>query len=137
MFEYRREMRGDRLGTAYLYESDKQMPDTKWGYRYWDALEYLKNRGVKHIVVAFTQLATSSVLDLVELPNQFGKEIGKKTWVKWGTGDYEKYPDVGHPFTDYWGNWVYTDCGGKPCCFKMGGCGDRKAVPTSAPGPSG
>jgi hypothetical protein len=58
------------------------------------------------------------------VPNQFGKEVGMKTWAKWGTGDYEKYPEVGHPFADYWGNWVYTDCGGQPCCFTMGGCGD-------------
>jgi hypothetical protein len=129
LFEYTRKERGDRLGTAYLYESDKQMPDNKWGYRYWDALEYLKDRGVKHIVVAFTQLASFSVLDLVEIPNQFGKEIGKKTWVKWGTGDYENYPGVGHPFTDYWGNWVYTDCGGEECCFKMGGCADGRTYP--------
>jgi len=129
LFEYTRKERGDRLGTAYLYESDKQMPDNKWGYRYWEALEYLKNRGVKHIVVAFTQLAVSSALDLVEVPNQFGKEIGKKTWVKWETGDYEQYPGVGHPFTDYWGNWVYTDCGGEECCFKMGGCADGRPYP--------
>jgi hypothetical protein len=76
------------------------------------------------MVIAFPQLATSSALDLVELPNQMGKEIGIKTWAKWGTGDYEKYPDVGHPFTDYWGNWLFTECDGQPCCFTMGGCGD-------------
>ena len=125
LVENSREMRGERaLGYAYLYESDKKLPAAPWGYRYWEALEYLKDRGVKHIVVAFPQLATSSVLDLVELPNQLGKEIGIKTWAQWGTGDYEKYPDVGHPFADYWGNWVFTDCGGQPCCFTMGGCGD-------------
>jgi hypothetical protein len=125
LVENSRELRGERaLGYAYLYESDKELPDAPWGYRYWEALEYLKERGVKHIVVAFPQLATASALDLVEVPNQFGKELGIKTWAKWGTGDYEKYPDVGHPFTDYWGNWLFTECDGQPCCFTMGGCGD-------------
>jgi hypothetical protein len=125
LVENSREMRGERaLGYAYLYESDKELPDAPWGYRYWEALEYLKDRGVKHMVIAFPQLATSSALDLVELPNQMGKEIGIKTWAQWGTGDYEKYPDVGHPFTDYWGNWLFTECDGQPCCFTMGGCGD-------------
>jgi hypothetical protein len=111
LFEFTREQRGDRFGTAFLYESDKQIPANKWGYRYWEALEYLKDRGVKHIAVGFPQVCQSSALDQIEIPNQFGKEIGIKTWAKWGTGDYEKYPDVGHPFADYWGVWVYTDCG--------------------------
>jgi len=136
LVENSREMRGERsLGYAYLYESDKELPGGKWGYRYWDALEYLKNRGVKHIVVAFPQISTSSALDLVEIPNQFGKEIGIKTWAKWGTWDYEKYPDVGHPFADYWGNWVYTDCGGEECCFEMGGCsgGGKYPPPRQTP----
>ena len=30
----------------------------------------------------------------------------------------------GHPFSEYWGNWANTDCGGEKCCFEMGGCGD-------------
>ncbi len=125
LVENSREMRGERgLGYAYLYESNKVHPGGKWGYRYWDALEYLKNQGVQHIVVAFTQLCTSSALDLIELPNTLGKELGIKTWAKWETGDYEKFPDVGHPFADYWGNWVFTECDGQPCCFTMGGCGD-------------
>jgi hypothetical protein len=123
--ENSREMRGERaLGYAYLYESNKELPAAPWGYRYWEAMEYLKDRGVQHIVLAFPQLATSSALDLIELPNQMGKELGIKTWAKWGTWDYEKYPDVGHPFTDYWGNWLFTECDGQPCCFTMGGCGD-------------
>jgi hypothetical protein len=130
LVEYSREMRGERiLGDSYLYESVKQLPDAPWGYHYWEAVEYLKNRGVKHIVIAFPQICTSSVLDLIEIPNQFGKEIGIKTWAKWGTGDLEKYPDVGHPFTDYWGNWVFTDCGGEECCFEMGGCADGREYP--------
>ena len=130
LVENSREMRGERaLGYAYLYESDKQRPDAPWGYRYWDALEHLKNRGVKHIVAVFPQIGNSSVLDLVELPNTVGKEIGIKTWDKWETKDYTTYPEVGHPFADYWGNWVFTDCGGEECCFKMGGCADGREYP--------
>jgi hypothetical protein len=100
------------------------MPGDEWGYRYWEALEYLKNRGVGHIVIGFPQIVTDSVLSLVEIPNQIGKEIGIKTWKDWGTFDYTTYPGIGHPFADYWGIWVDTDCGGVPCCFEMGGCGD-------------
>jgi len=49
---------------------------------------------------------------LVEIPNQIaGRVIGYKNWLKWGTGDYDKYPTQGHPFPDYWGIWVNTDCG--------------------------
>ena len=128
-------MRGENLGNAWLYETTqevppgsgvwvKQMPGGDWGYRYWNALEYLKNRGVKHIVIGFPQIISDSVLNLVEIPNQIGKELGIKTWAKWGTWDYATYPGIGHPFADYWGMWVNTDCGGVPCCFVMGGCND-------------
>jgi hypothetical protein len=109
--EHNRDMRGEVYGYAWLYESDKQLPGGKFGYRAWEAFEYLKNRGVKHIVVANTHVVTESVLDLVEMPNQVAREIGYKTWAKWGTWDYESYPDVGHPFADYWGIWLNTDCG--------------------------
>ena len=44
--ERTRNMRGENLGHAWLYESAKLLPAGKWGYKYWDALEYLKNRGV-------------------------------------------------------------------------------------------
>jgi len=117
-----RNMRGENLGYAWLYESAKQLPADEWGYRYWEALEYLKNRGVKHIVIGFAQIVTDSVLNLVEIQNQIAKEIGTKTWLLAATGDSATYPGVGNPFADYWGNWVRTDCGGTPCCFKMGGC---------------
>ena len=137
LVENSREMRGERLGYAYLYESDKELPDDPWGYRYWEALEYLKGRGVKHMVIAFPQHATSSVLDLVELPNQIGKEIGIKTWAKWGTGDYEKYPDEGHPFADYWGIWVVHGMWWWRTLLRYHGRLWRscKAVPTSTPDP--
>ena len=109
--ERTRHMRGENLGQAWLYESAKQMPAMPWGYRYWDALEYLKNRGVKHIVIGFPQIISDSVLNLVEIPNQIGKELGIKTWAKWGTFDYTTYPGIGHPFADYWGMWVDNACG--------------------------
>jgi hypothetical protein len=133
--ELTRNMRGENLGYAWLYETAKLLPSGKWGYRYWNALEYLKNRGVKHIVIGFPQIITDSVLQLVEIPNQIGKEIGIKTWLKWGTFDYITYPGVGHPFADYWGNWADTQCnviggtGKEPCCFQMGGCGGSQPYP--------
>ncbi len=129
LVERTRKMRGEDLGHAWLYESDKELPGDEWGYLYWDALEYLKDRGVKHIVIGFPQIVTDSVLNLVEFPNQIAKEIGFKTWTKWGTWDYDNYPEVGHPFTDYWGNWVDTECGNEPCCFTMGGCGSEGDYP--------
>ncbi|MCX5902893.1 MAG: hypothetical protein NTV89_05360 [Proteobacteria bacterium] len=124
-----RNMRGENLGYAWLYESAKQLPGDEWGYLYWDALEYLKNRGVKHIVIGFAQIVTDSVLNLVEIQNQIAKEIGTKTWLHAATGDTATYPGVGNPFAEYWGMWVRTDCGGMPCCFKMGGCNDGGVYP--------
>jgi hypothetical protein len=129
LVEHSRELRGERIGYAYLYQSDKELPGDEWGYRYWDAFKYLKDRGVKHIVIGVPHTPTDSVLNLVDIPNQLGKEIGIKTWAKWGTGDYENYPDEGHPFADYWGVWADTDCGGVPCCFEMGGCGEGRPYP--------
>ncbi len=122
-------MRGESLGYAWLYESNKQRPTGEWGYYYWDALEYLKDRGVKHIVVAFPQIIANSVLDMVEVPNQIAKEIGAKNWLYWGTGDDAAYPGVGHPFAAYWGNWVDTECGAEDCCFEMGGCSGSRPYP--------
>jgi hypothetical protein len=113
-------MRGETYGYAWLYESDKQMPGDEWGYRYWDALEYLKRRGVKHIVIGVPQVCTASVLDMVELPNQIGKEVGCKTWSTWGKKDYTDYPEVGHPFADYWGVWANTDCGEWDLTYESG-----------------
>jgi hypothetical protein len=134
--ERTRRMRGENLGHAYLYESDEIMPSGKWGYLYWDALEQLKNQGVSHIVVAFPQISVDSVLNLVELPNQIGKEIGYKNWLQFYALDYATYPDVGHPFADYWGIWVSKECpaGSEqdktvPCCFEMGGCADGRPYP--------
>jgi hypothetical protein len=110
--ERNRPMRGESYGHAWLYETDKVLPGGEWGYRYWDALEYLKNRGVKHIVISFPQVVIDNTINMVEIFNQqAGREIGYKNWLKWGTGDFTRYPGVGHPFADYWGIWVNTDCG--------------------------
>ena len=131
--ERTREMRGENLGEAWLYESDEQLPGAEWGYRYWEALEYLKNNGVEHIVIAFPQIMLDSVLNMVELPNQIGKEIGFRTWAYIDELDYDTYPDVGHPFADYWGVWVDQQCtvDGEEgeCCFEMGGCADGRPYP--------
>jgi hypothetical protein len=130
LVERTRRMRGEDLGYAWLYESAKELPADSWGYRYWDALEYLKNRGVKHIVIGFPQIITDSVLNLVELHNQIAKEIGYKTWLGRDTADLAGfYPNIGHPFADYWGIWVDTECGEQECCFEMGGCSDGRPYP--------
>ncbi len=136
LVERMREMRAQTLGEAWLYETEKEMPAGEWGYRYWEALEYLKGRGVQHIVVAFPQIVTSSALDVIEIYCQIGVEIGTHTWARWDTGDFETYPEVGHPFPDYWGPWVDPMCGPDEysqeqyeCCFEMGGCEDGRPFP--------
>jgi len=130
--ERTRLMRAENLGHGYLYETDFEMPGGDWKWRYWDGLEYLKDRGAKHIVIIFSQIVTHSVLDMVEVSNQIGKELGYKTWMYWEEGDYDKYPNDGHPFADYWYILADTQC--RPignddpnaelvdCCFTMGGC---------------
>ena len=139
--ERTRYMRGENLGHQYLYETAKHFPSSEgypdpadprgifhpWGYLYWDAIDYLINiQGVDHIVIGFPQITTSSVLDMVEFPNQIGKEIGIKNWLYWGTWDCARYtgPDAGsgicHPFADYWGNWVWTECGEWELPFNTG-----------------
>jgi len=135
--ERSREMRGESLGNAWLYLSDRELPDGDHQYRYWEALDIFREREVQHIVVAFTQIVTDSVLNLVELPNQIAKEIGWKTWLQAETLDFETYPEVGHPFADYWGVWLNMSCkvpGGpegatETCCMTMGGCGDNRTYP--------
>ncbi|MCP4627314.1 MAG: hypothetical protein GY850_27945, partial [bacterium] len=141
--ERTRNMRGENLGHAWLYETSSVpgsyvgaglLPVPEWGYKYWDALELLIGQGVEHIVIVFPQIVADSVLNLVELHNQIGKEIGYKSWLHWGTGDDVNYPDVGHPFADYWGIWVDTECddgagGVEDCCFEMGGCADGRPYP--------
>ena len=135
--ERSRQMRAESLGNAWLYESNNEFPGGDHQYLYWDALDIFRARGVDHIVVAFTQIVTDSVLNLVEVPNQIAKEIGWKTWLRAETLDFTTYPEVGHPFADYWGVWIDTSCkveGGpdgatEPCCLTMGGCGDQRPYP--------
>jgi len=132
--ERTRPMRGENLGEAFLYETHA-LPEGWSGYLYWDALEALKEAGVEHLVVAFPQIMVDSVLNLVEVPNQIGKEIGTRTWRASGPAEAALYPGVGHPFADYWGIWVDTACparagtGTEPCCFEMGGCADGRPYP--------
>lgn len=132
--ERSREMRGENLGDARLYESDSR-PTGDMGYLYWEALDRLRANGVRHIVVAFPQIVVDSVLNLVEVPNQIAKEIGYRTWAGFPRGDFTRYPAVGHPFADYWGIWVETQCPAPtgsatvPCCFQMGGCADGRPYP--------
>lgn len=132
--ERTRRMRGENLGDAWLYETEREFPADN--YLYWDALDRLRAAGVEHIVVAFPQIMVDSVLNLVELPNQIAKEIGFKNWVEFGTLDFDTYPGIGHPFTEMWGMWVRRDCPAGdgtdatvPCCFTMGGCADGRPYP--------
>ncbi len=137
--ERSRDMRAENLGHRWLYQTDKVPPGGDQKYFYWDGLEYLKDRGVKHIVVVFTQVVIDSVLTLVEVPNQIGKEIGTKTWLYDQDGDFDRYPNHGHPFADYWGRQAQTMCRPigapvdaprtEPCCFVMGGCGTAQPYP--------
>jgi len=135
--ERSREMRGESLGDAWLYLSDREMPGGAHGYLYWEALDLLREREVDHIVIAFTQIVIDSVLNMVELPNQIAKEIGWKTWLKAETLDFDTYPEVGHPFAEVWGIWVDTQCRiegdpegrTEPCCFEMGGCANGQPYP--------
>ncbi len=133
--ERTRAMRGEDLGNAWLYESARQLPGGDHRYRYWEALDLLRERGVRHIVVIFSQIVIDSVLNLVEVPNQIAKEIGTQTWLNARRLDYDRYPAVGHPFADYWGVWIDTECRvgdtgqTQPCCLTMGGCGDGRPYP--------
>ncbi len=133
--ERTRAMRGEDLGSAWLYESDKQLPGGDHAYRYWDALDLLRQRGVRHIVVIFSQIVIDSALNLVEVPNQVAKEIGSRSWLYARSLDRRRYPGTGHPFADYWGVWVDTACrvdggsGTGPCCLTLGGCGDGRPYP--------
>ena len=134
--ERSRAMRGENLGFITLHDTDNQMPEGDWKYRYWEALEQLKINGATHIVVVFPQIMEDSVLNLVEVPNQIAKEIGFKSWLGFEDLDFETYPEAGHPFADYWGIWARKMCKValnneqlEPCCFVMGGCSNGQSYP--------
>ena len=132
-YERSRPMRGENLGYAALYEQPGVHPQGKWGFRYWEALDFLRADGVEHIVVAFPQIVAESVLNMVEVPNQIGKEVGYRNWLYYKQGDFTRYPQAGHPFADYWGIWVNTECSDGDttfeCCLEMGGCDDGRTYP--------
>lgn len=137
--ERTREMRGEDLGGAWLYESNRQMPGGDHQYRYWEALDLLRQRGVEHIVVIFSQIVIDNAFNLIDVPNQIAKEIGSRSWLYAKRLDRRVYPAVGHPFADYWGVWADTQCRSDdsmgpvaatgPCCLKLGGCGDARPYP--------
>ena len=134
--ERTREMRGENLGYIVLHDSDGEVPAGEWGYRYWEALDQLRENKVKHIVIVFPQIMENSVLNLVEVPNQIAKEIGYKNWLHFDTLDFDTYPEYGHPFADYWGIWVSTSCAipsdtnqSEQCCLTMGGCSTGQSYP--------
>ena len=134
--ERTREMRGENLGYIILHDSDGEVPAGELGYRYWEALDQLRENKVKHIVIVFPQIMENSVLNLVEVPNQIAKEIGYKNWLHFDTLDFDTYPEYGHPFADYWGIWVSTSCAipsdtnqSEQCCLTMGGCSSGQSYP--------
>ncbi len=130
-----RDMRGENLGAAYLYETTKVLPGGKWGFRYWDALRYLMNQGVEHIVVGFPQIVADSVLNQIEVQNQIAKEIGYKGWRPSHTTNIPFLNDS--PFAAYWGIWAETECNRGLCCFVMGGCPDGRSYPPQRQTPMG
>jgi len=130
-YERTRQMRGEALGDSFLYETNEVLPSGIDGYLYWDALEALKADGIEHIVVIFPQILADSVLNMVEVHNEIAKEIGFKSWLYWEDGDFDNYPNDGHPFADHWQPGAETMCRlpgsadqsvTEPCCFVMGGC---------------
>ena len=54
--ERTREMRGENLGYIVLHDTDGEVPAGEWGYRYWEALDQLRENKVKHIVIVFPQI---------------------------------------------------------------------------------
>ena len=136
LMERTREMRGENLGFNVLYDTNHERPKGDWGYRYWEALNQLRENGVGHIVVVFPQIMDNSVLNLVEVPNQIAQEIGYMNWIKINVLDFKTYPKIGHPFADYWGVWVNPVCKSmqdpsvtEACCFEMGGCQNDQPYP--------
>ncbi len=142
-----REMRGEDLGHAYLYGSDAQMPPGKWGLRYWEALERLKDNGVKHIVVVFPQVIVTTTVGQVGLPNQVAQEIGFRGFVPVSDLDVLLWPGYDSPFAHHWPPDSQRICYKSPsaraqgvshdCCYKLGGCTDGNGYPETRQTPVG
>ncbi len=142
-----REMRGEDLGHAYLYGSDAQMPPGKWGLRYWEALERLKDSGVQHIVVVFPQVIVTSTGGQVTLPNQIAQEIGFRGFVPVSDLDVLLWPGYDSPFAHHWPPDSDRVCYESPsaraqgvshdCCYKLGGCADGNGYPETRQTPVG
>lgn len=130
--ERTRAMRGEDIGHAFVYEKNEEMPAGKWGLRYWDALQRLKDNGVKHIVVAFPQVLVTTTVGQVGLPNQVAKEIGYKGFRPPGDTSVLLWPGFNSPFADHWPPDVELVCRNEPtaeggsssheCCYKLSGC---------------
>ncbi len=137
--ERTREMRGEDLGGAWLYESNRQMPGGDHQYRYWEALDLLRQRGVEHIVVIFSQIVIDNAFNLIDVPNQIAKEIGSRSCLYAKRLERRVYPAEVQPFADDCGVWAHTQCRSDdsvgpvaatgPCCLKLGGCGDARPYP--------
>lgn len=131
-----REMRRENQGEACLHETH-DLPPGWQGHLYRGSLERLKAHGVEHLVMAFPQIMIDSVLSLAELPNQIGKEIGWHSWARIEVLDLTSDPEIGHPFADYRGNWVNTECPGRSgsgsgtesCYSEMGGSAVGRPYP--------
>ena len=82
----------------------------------------------------FTRLVDkmAAVVAELEVP-VIAKEIGWRNWAYIDELDFDTFPEVGHPFADYWGIWVERECryGDETteCCFDMGGCEDGRTYP--------
>jgi len=138
VIERTREMRGEDLGHAYLYETNQQMPQGDWGLRFWEALDQFRLNGAKHIVAAFPQIIVSSIPSVVEYPNQIAREIGYRSFLNLNELSEPRWPGFGNPFADYWPvaapRWCSVDDGQsgsgiRSCCYQLGGCGRIDSYP--------
>lgn len=139
MLQRTRAMRGEDLGHAYLYESDGAMPPGKWGLRYWEALERLKDNNVRHIVVVFTHSINTTTVSQVGLPNQIAKEIGYRSFKPVVDLRVPWWPGYDGPFADYWPAGAALLCrastqqgdeaSSHECCYELGGCSRGRRYP--------
>ncbi len=147
-----RQMRGEDLGYAFLYESNGAMPPGKWGLRYWDALDRLKKNGVKHIIVAFPQVVVTTTVGQVGLPNQIAKEIGYRGFRPVKSLTIPLWPGFDGPFADHWPPDASRLCratasprheaprdeaASHECCYRLSGCFGGVTYPETRQTPLG